>query len=330
MLLTEVKMKIDHVVSLEMATKPLRWVDIENPEPHELRAIALQYDLPSQAVQDCLEPEHFPKFESFGALNFMIVRVYDVNATQDADTVQELTRKIAVFESESLVITIHRTAQVQLSEIKDQWRERMANGESLEAHHILLSILTGAIQSYQKPMVANRNLLEDFEVNVFKHDGDTFEDGYFLKRRASAFKRMLRMTIDILPRIAGQYKDHVSLVQDARENGERLYAYSEEFHENITSLVGLQLALSNHRLTVASFKTNEVMRILTVFSVFFMPLNLITGIYGMNFEHMPELKWPHGYYIALCVMLAMTVVILTYFKRKGVLDAPGVESSPKV
>jgi magnesium transporter len=62
------------------------------------------------------------------------------------------------------------------------------------------------------------------------------------------------------------------------------------------------------------------MRILTIFSVFFMPLNLITGIYGMNFENMPELKWANGYYGAVAVMIVMTLTIMIYFKRKGVLD----------
>jgi magnesium transporter len=187
----------------------------------------------------------------------------------------------------------------------------------------MLSVFNRAIQTFESPITINRNLLEDFETKVFRHSGETLEDGYYLKRRANTFKRMLRMTLDILPSVAAEYKDEASALQDVKEMGERLYFYAEEFLENINNLLGLYLSLSSHRMSAASHKTNEVMRILTVFSVFFMPLNLITGIYGMNFEFMPELKWHYGYLLALCIMATITVSIMVYFKSKGVLDANG-------
>jgi magnesium transporter len=310
----------DKVLSVAQASRAFQWVDVQAPTNEDLSALAAKYRLPFHAVRDCLEPEHFPKFESFGALNFLIVRSYDANATIDSDTVQELTRKIAIFESDDFVLTIHRSDIPSFHELKDEWRHRAKDVQACLPSQILLGILNYAVQSYQKPAEINRDLLEGFERKIFRHDGDTFEEGYFLKRRASAIKRMLRMTVDMLPRLSSQYPEDASLIQDVKENSDRLYAHVEEFYDNVTSLVGLQLALSNHRLTVASFKTNEVMRILTIFSVFFMPLNLITGIYGMNFENMPELKWAYGYYVAVAVMIVMTLTIMIYFKRKGVLD----------
>ena len=169
-------------------------------------------------------------------------------------------------------------------------------------------------------MDVNRILLEDFEVKVFKHSGDTFEDGYFLKRRANTFHQVIRMTLDILPNVFKAYSDEASQLQDVKENGERLQFLAKEFYENISNLVTLQLSLQSHRMTMGSFKTNEVMRILTLFSVFFMPLNLLTGIYGMNFENMPELKWEHGYFYLLGIMCVFTGSILYYFKRKGFFE----------
>ncbi|RIN35188.1 CorA family divalent cation transporter, partial [Staphylococcus succinus] len=65
-----------------------------------------------------------------------------------------------------------------------------------------------------------------------------------------------------------------------------------------------------------SFKMNNIMQILTLVSVVFLPLTLITGIYGMNFAHMPELKWHYGYYIVLTIMLLISLVCIVYFKRK--------------
>ena len=316
-------MKIDQVIDIDDGSQRLLWVDIEFPSKGELEGIAQQYHLPSHAVQDCLDAEHLPKFERFGNLNFIIVRSFDDQAPVDADTVQELTRKIAVFESEGVVITIHRREQKFLSELKDDWRTKAKLGDPCKSHLVLLNILRGAIQSYQRPVTENRNTLEEFETKVFKHSGETLEDGYYLKRRASTFKRMLRMTVDILPSVADEYKEEASTLQDVKENGERMCFYAEEFYENITNLLNLYLSLSSHRLTAASHKTNEVMRILTVFSVFFMPLNLVTGIYGMNFQDMPELKWHYGYPFALGLLISITILIFFYFRRKGIFEAHG-------
>jgi magnesium transporter len=316
-------MKVDQIIDVGQGPERSFWVDIENPSQSELEAIAAKYHLPFRAVQDCLDAEHLPKFERFGDLNFIIIRSYDETAAPDADTVQELTRKVALFESEGFLITIHRVRQRYLEDLKAEWRAKVAGGDSCKSHIVMLSVLNRAIHSFEPPITKNRNSLEDFETKVFRHSGETLEDGYYLKRRANTFRRMLRMTLDILPSVAAEYKDEASALQDVKEMGERLYFYAEEFLENINNLLNLYLALSSHRMSAASHKTNEVMRILTVFSVFFMPLNLITGVYGMNFEFMPELKWPYGYLMAISLMAMITVTVMVYFKRKGVLDANG-------
>jgi magnesium transporter len=316
-------MKVDQVVDIGQGADRCFWVDIENPSKAELEAIAEKYRLPHRAVQDCLDAEHLPKFERFGDLNFIIVRSYDENAAPDADTVQELTRKVALFESQGFLITIHRVQQFYLEQLKEEWRSRAADGEACRSNSMMLSVLSRAIQTYEPQITINRDLLEEFETKVFHHAGESLEDGYYLKRRANTFKRMLRMTLDILPSVAAEYKDESSAWQDVKETGDRLYFYAEDFFENVNNLLTLYLTLSSHRMSAASHRTNEVMRILTVFSVFFMPLNLITGIYGMNFQSMPELGMKYGYPAALILMLIVTASIWMYFKRKGVLEPNG-------
>lgn len=315
-------MLIDEVISVREGERSFLWLDVTNPNPEELKALAEKYGLPAHTVQDSLEPEHLPKFEKIGEMNFVILRAYDDHASDEADTVQELTRKIAVFESKNLVITIHRVEQKFLEEVKMEWRSCGNDNERCQAHRVLLDIVRASMESYEKPVVENRNLLEEFEAKVFRHEGDSFEDGYYLKRRANTFKRMLRLTMDILPRIADQYRNEGALLQDIKENGDRLLYYAEEFFDNITNLLSLYLSLSSQRLTQSAHRQNEVMRLLTIFSVFFMPLNLVTGIYGMNFDYMPELKWPHGYYFALGLLLLITLCIggvfykIGYFRRE--------------
>ncbi|MFN8791695.1 MAG: CorA family divalent cation transporter [Bdellovibrionales bacterium] len=107
-----------------------------------------------------------------------------------------------------------------------------------------------------------------------------------------------------------------------KENCDSCYFYSDELMENITTLIGLSISLSTQKTTEASYRTGEIVRVLTIFSIFLLPLNVITGIYGMNFEHMPELKSPWGYSGALTVMLALLVGIYFWLNKKGWLKNP--------
>jgi magnesium transporter len=97
---------------------------------------------------------------------------------------------------------------------------------------------------------------------------------------------------------------------DVRENAETLYFATDELLEDVQHLLSLELAAADH-------ETNEVMRVLTVFAAFFLPLTFIVGIYGMNFDLMPELRWPLGYPLVLLVMAAVSVAIYVWFRRRG-------------
>lgn len=312
-------MLLEDVLLSESNHQLLRWIDIELPSGTDLDTIAKSYGLPSHAVQDCLESEHLPKFEKLEDFNFIIVRAYDETASPEADTVQELTRKVAVFEKEGLLITLHRVPLRFLTEIKNEWRKRAASDSQCQSHLVFLSILKGAIQTFQAPVLQNRKLLEELEEKMFMQSQESLEEGYYLRRRASSFKRTLRMDLDILSQLKEEYQEEAPVLQDVLESGQRLSFYADEFYENVTSLLSMYLTLASNRLTIASNRSNDVMRILTLFSVFFLPLNLVTGIYGMNFEKMPEIKWEYGYPFALVLMLIITGTVWGYFKRQRVL-----------
>jgi magnesium transporter len=101
-----------------------------------------------------------------------------------------------------------------------------------------------------------------------------------------------------------------TLFRDVQENAESYHFFADELLDDANTLLSVQLAVASHR-------TSEVMRILTVFSVFFLPLTFIVGVYGMNFEHMPELRERWGYPVILALMVGVTLVIYRWFRRRG-------------
>lgn len=91
------------------------WLDVVEPTQADLEEIARQYGLPATAVQDCLDPEHLPKFERFDGTSFVILRAYDEHSGTACDTVQAFTRKVALFWGGEFLLTIHRTEQPYLT-----------------------------------------------------------------------------------------------------------------------------------------------------------------------------------------------------------------------
>lgn len=285
------------------------WLDVVKPTSKELKVIAQKFQLPSSSVKDCLDPEHLPKYERFGDIDFFILRAHDESAAADADTVQEITRKIAIFARSDFVITIHRRDQPYLSELRERFLTKPEAGRT----DILIELLRAAVQSYEAPIDDALDQLEEFEMGVFEAQGaKPFElkQGYFLKRRGFVYRRVLRMTMDLFPRLHPAVEMTLNQIQDLKESSDGLYFYAEELTESITSLINLHLSLSANR-------TNEIVRVLTILSVFLLPLNVVTGIYGMNFENMPEIKSAYGYPLTLGGMTLIVTLVYLWIRKRG-------------
>jgi len=293
----------------------LIWLDIIDPSTRGLKQIAKEYGLHPTSVEDCLDPTHLPKHEKIGPVTFIIVRGFDETAIPDADTVQEITRKIAIFVGQNFVITVHRKDQPFMKTLRDRWQDPTLECTRTKSG-FLSELMSAVIYSYDRPIDQATTDFEALEEQIFKPTPppDVIERGYYLKRKASVFKRMLRMTSDLLPKISAFHETpNGPMLQDLKEGSDSLFFYADELSENLNNLLNLHVSLSSQ-------KTNEVVRILTIFSVFFLPLNLIAGVYGMNFEHMPELKHVFGYPTALAGMFLVAAGIYFWFKKKGWLQ----------
>lgn len=296
------------------------WIDVTDPSRTELEQIAQAYGLHSTSVKDCLDPEHLPKYERIEDLHFVILRSFDELCSSEGDTVEELTRKLAIFYTDKFVITIHRTVHPYLERIKTRWIEQHFRNSEVPTSYIVYDIFSEVFKSYDKPIDHALNELEKLEMAVFSAPGSApfnMEQAYYLKRQASVFKRIIRASADQLPRLMTHLQVGAPQFQDLREQADSLFFYSDELTESINTLLNLHISLSAQRTNEASRHTNEVVRVLTVFSVFLLPLNVIAGIYGMNFEFMPGLHTPLGYPLTLAVMVGIEVAIYIWFRNKG-------------
>lgn len=287
------------------------WLDINDPSVTELEYISETYNLHPSSVRDCLMPKHLPKYEVIENNVFIILRSFD-ERSRNSGTVRGLTRKLAVFIGENYLITIHRSDQPYIVKIRKTWIKNQKNLEINSLSRILIRIMEGIFSTYSEALYHCESSFEVFENKIFKDKSTqkSIQQKFLLKRKTSVIKHMLKMSLDLLPKLKTHFKSNIPLFKEMQEFGENQYFSAEEILENINNLINLQLSLASHQ-------TSEVVRVLTLFSVFFMPLSFIAAFYGMNFEHMPELNSPYAYPIVIGLMVFIAFILFWWFKRKN-------------
>jgi magnesium transporter len=193
---------------LQRTEPPLVWLDVVHPTVEELDEIARAHGLQTTAVKDCLEPEHLPKFEQFENHVFAIIRAFDAESNRTATTVQELTRKLAIFSGASFLITIHRTDMPWLAAVEARFQAEQAAKPGKEGLQTfcLTQILNAAVDTFLPPMEAIEARIDAFEELVFGgRDADDrafaedLRDIHVLKRQVTLIKRLLWRAFTSMP-----------------------------------------------------------------------------------------------------------------------------------
>lgn len=283
------------------------WIDLISPTKEELQEITSQHKLNYFLVSDSMEPGHLPKIEQHDGFTFIILRAYIARLGDNATTVHELSGKVAFFIREGLLITVHRSNFPFLLDIKDTL------DSSIDIHQLVIHIFNHIVDSYVEPASWHSNHIDEVEKIIFLKDLKRVsqENLYFQKAELRISKKLLLLTQAVLNQYTIQ-QEHQTAFQDVKDSLVRLILEYEEALEDSSSLM-------NTYLTLTAQRSNDVMKLLTIFSAFFLPLTFIVGVYGMNFEVMPELKWRYGYLFVVLLMVAISLITYQWFRRKRIL-----------
>ena len=290
----------------EICTR-VKWIEIADPTTQEMESISKEYNLHFQLVRDCMQPDHLPKFDSVDDVNFLILRYYSHSSDIKLATIQELSNKIAIFYTPEFLITIHKGPIQFLTQIQ---RKYIDKGKCSSAEEVVTKILWYALETFDDPAQRLSERIDFFEnkIHLKTVSNEQVEALYYIKRQASISNKILMLMSEPINHIRTIPKDDPSL-QDVKDQHLKILTLYNQILEDVNNLMNLYMSFSSQ-------KTNEVMKVLTIFSVFFMPLTFIVGIYGMNFRFMPELYTKWGYPAVILLMIAVTVTIYQWFKRK--------------
>jgi magnesium transporter len=284
-----------------------QWIDVVNPTKPELSEVAVRFGLPQSLVEDCLQPGHLPKHETVGDKIFVILRAFNENFGAEADTIQDVTDKIAVFIGSDFILSVHRPPFGFLESIRKDYVE---TNRCETPYHVLFRIFAYVMKTFDAPLAGLIQEMDELEPLIFRvrKGGDLNVRLYYMKRRATVIENVFELSRSIHENVKGKISAHH--YNQLHDEFVRLKTSTRQVAESITSLLSIYISLSAQR-------TGDVMRVLTMVSIFFMPLTFIVGIYGMNFDIMPELRWTYGYLFSYGLMVSVVVVIYLWFRRRG-------------
>jgi len=288
----------------EKIFESFKWIDIENPIKEDLEKITKEHGLNYYLIKDSLEKGHLPKYEKTYKIDFFIFRAYTSDIKLHIDEVGEMSNKIAFFIFEDKLITIHR-AHFNFLNIHEE--------KHIKINELFLRIVKLMLDTFQKPTIDLSNKISEIERTIFlkDHRKVLLEELYFIKSQSRILKKVLHITQAVMEQSAENFRASYQY-QDIKDELLNLLTYNEESVENSNQLMTTYLSISDQ-------KNNEVVRLLTIFSAFFLPLTFIVGVYGMNFKFMPELNWEWGYYFSIVLMVVIVLVIYFWFRKKRIL-----------
>lgn len=268
-------------------------------------------------VEATLETVLLPQTTNVEGCQCLVVRCAAEDTSFDMDSIQELTNRltILVFRSEKRVVTVHRTHMQSVSQLMKRWREeQQSDGVASTMESLVLHFVKETCRSYHRALAKSIVEFDNYEAKLFapeRRRSSFARQIYHIKRRASVYSRILVLTQDAFVHlISGMGIPSQNVyVQDVMQDMTHVRSLSDELNDNANAVLQLLFQLSSYQL-------NELMRVLTMFSAFFIPLSFIASVYGMNFENLPGMSDPYGHLYCLSIMGLVGVSIVVWFKVK--------------
>ena len=280
------------------------WVDFDCPTPEEGHLLTTHFNFHPLAIEDCFHLLQRPKVDYYEGYNFFVLH----NLNPDTLTPEE----VDLFVGYNFLVTIHLLPSRAIEIVRERKLEMdttLAKGPI----HLYYLIMDKIVDEYFPSIEKIEDLVDQFE--ILKPGPNFIEDLYELRSRLLALRHIVIPMRELLYRILNSER-----LEIARED--RLYFRDIDDHllkqsEVIESNREVTADLRDSFVSLNSNRMNTIMKTLTIVASIFIPLTFIVGVYGMNFDYMPELTWHWGYFGVWAVMLGIAFGMLIGFKMKG-------------
>jgi magnesium transporter len=290
------------------------WLDLQDPTEAESRVLTDVFQFHPLAIEDMLQDYGHPKLDLYDGYVFLIVHGINFD-TLDLDRSFVVdTLELDLFAGPNFVVTHH--SDPPLRSIRDLHKDvRDTSHRPWVTVRLLHRMLDRLVDNYLPVMEKIGCRIDDLEEKVIQNPTpDLLLHVLEAKKTIHRLRRMTNHQRGILESLARGHidlipRDSLVFYRDIFDHFVRVADLAETYREEVQGAIDAYLSVSAN-------KTNEIMKALTQISTVMLPLTFIAGIYGMNFDIMPELKWTYGYPFALALMLLTAVGIIVWFRRR--------------
>jgi magnesium transporter len=302
----------------------MAWIGLYRPDPAELHSLAEEFDLHPLAVEDALEAHQRPKLERYGDTLFVVLRAARyMDASEEVDF-----GELHIFVGPDFVITVRHGAAPDLAAV----RRRMEDSPDLlkrGPEAVLYAILDAAVDGYAPVVAGLQNDIDEIETEVFSNTPGVSRRTYELSREVVEFQRATLPLAGIVSGLsAGFDKYNIDeelrrYLRDVADHATHVTERVDGFKQALTEILTVNATLVSQQqneemkaLAQASHAQNEEIKKISSWAAILFAPTLVGTIYGMNFDHMPELGWVWGYPFALVLMGVVCAGLFVVFKRR--------------
>lgn len=290
------------------------WVALKDPDAGEMAAMKEEFDLHALAIEDVMNGNQRPKIEEYGDTLFAVFHTIEIDGDGEI-----ITGQVNVFAGPNFVLSVRHRAQQGFQDVRarcEREPELLKEGSGF----VLYALMDSVVDRYAPVLEALSTEIEELEDRIFeKHSlaqsRAIIEDLYSLKRRLVILQHHITPLVDAVGKLVGGRIPQVCLgmqayYRDVYDHLVRISNMIDARREMIVTAIQVNLGM-------ISLAENEVTKRLGSFAALFAVPTMIAGIYGMNFEHIPELHFKYGYEVCLAVMAVIDIVLYILFRRGG-------------
>jgi magnesium transporter len=289
----------------------ITWVDVGGVHNMDiLESFGKQFQLHPLLLEDIANTDQRPKLDDYDTYLFLVLKMLSVTDRQDI-----VVEQVSLVLGRNFVLSFQENGTDVFSSVRDRLRGGKGRLRQSEADYLLYALVDAIVDQYFTVVEVLGEKIEVLQdVVVSDPKPETLHQIHALKRQLLFLRRAvwpLREATNSLSR------SECPLLRESTKIFFRdVYDHVVQIVDTIETLREMVSASLDIYLSSISYRLNAVMKVLTIITTIFMPLTFIVGIYGMNFEHMPELKWEWGYPLVLGVMAAIAIAMLGFFIRK--------------
>jgi magnesium transporter len=293
------------------------WLNVEGVHDIEIiRRLGDHFGLHPLLQEDIVNTEQRPKLEDYGDYLFLVLRMlYEQPSPEGEDLVEIDSEQVSLVLGTDMVITFLEDPQDVFEPVRTRIRENRGRVRKSGADYLAYALMDVIVDNYFIVLERFSDLAESLEVAVMgEPDPTTLPAIQQMKRAMIQVRRTiwpLRDVVSALLRNESRLikKATVVYLRDVYDHVVRVVDIVETYREMVGGLMDIYLSTLSNRM-------NEVMKVLTIIATIFIPLTFIAGVYGMNFDNIPELHWRHGYWYVWALMLVSGILLLVFFRRK--------------